>query len=121
MARVCGVFGVVAPERPVSHLTYLGLYALQHRGQESAGMAVADGATLTVVRDMGLVSHVLDDRTLAALPGTAAVGHVRYSTSGASTWRNAQPVYRDVDQQQFALAHNGNLTNTEKLAASAGM
>ncbi len=121
MNRMCGVFGVFAPGRPVSHLVYLGLYALQHRGQESAGMAVADAGTLTVVRDMGLVSNVFDDRTLAALSGTCAVGHTRYSTTGSSTWRNAQPVYRDVDHQQFALAHNGNLTNVEALADAAGM
>src|SRR5215471_9703030 len=121
MNEVCGVFGVYAPGQPVSHLTYLGLYALQHRGQESAGMAVADGTDLTIVRDMGLVSNVFDDRTLAALPGRAAIGHARYSTTGSSTWRNAQPVYRDVDHHQFALAHNGNLTNTETLADGAGM
>jgi amidophosphoribosyltransferase len=121
MKRMCGVFGVFAPGRPVSHLTYLGLYALQHRGQESAGMAVADAGTLTVVRDMGLVSNVFDDRTLAALSGTCAIGHTRYSTTGSSTWRNAQPVYRDVDHQQFALAHNGNLTNVDALADAAGM
>jgi amidophosphoribosyltransferase len=121
MNCVCGVFGVYAPGQPVSHLTYHGLYALQHRGQESAGMAVADGTDLTIVRDMGLVSHVFDDRTLAALSGRAAIGHARYSTTGSSTWRNAQPVYRDIDHHQFALAHNGNLTNTETLADVAGM
>ena len=119
---MCGVFGVFAPGQPVAHLTYLGLYALQHRGQESAGMAVADdGASLTVVKDMGLVSNVFDDRTLAALSGHHAIGHCRYSTTGSSTWRNAQPVYRDVAEHQFALAHNGNLTNTEALADAAGM
>jgi amidophosphoribosyltransferase len=118
---MCGVFGVSAPGQPVSHLTYLGLYALQHRGQESAGMAVADGHTLTVVRDMGLVSNVFDDRTLAALTGTIAVGHTRYSTTGSSTWRNAQPVYRDAVGHEFALVHNGNLTNSEQLVDDAGM
>src|SRR3954451_22437985 len=101
MAPMCGVFGVYAPGKPVSHLTYLGLYALQHRGQESAGMAVADGTDLTIVRDMGLVSQVFDDRTLAALSGRTAIGHARYSTTGSSTWRNAQPVYRDIDHHQF--------------------
>src|SRR5204862_1431705 len=121
MAGMCGVFGVFAPDLPVAHLTYLGLYALQHRGQESAGMAVADGATLTVVKDMGLVSNVFDDRTLAALSGGHAIGHCRYSTTGSSTWRNAQPVYRDVGDRQFALGHNGNLVNTEELAQEAGM
>ncbi len=119
--EACGVFGVVAPEQPVAHLTYLGLYALQHRGQESAGMAVGDGETITVVRDMGLVSNVFDDRTLAPLTGHLAIGHTRYSTTGSSTWRNAQPVYRSVDDCHFALGHNGNLTNTGKLAAETGM
>jgi amidophosphoribosyltransferase len=117
----CGIFGVFAPDQPVAHLTYLGLYAIQHRGQESAGMAVSDGQTITVVKDMGLVSNVFDDRTLAALPGHLAIGHTRYSTTGASTWRNAQPFYRNVGDHSFALAHNGNLVNTEELAAEAGM
>ncbi len=119
--EACGVFGVYAPGQHVAHLTYLGLYALQHRGQESAGMAVSDGHTLTVVKDMGLVSNAFDDRTLAALTGHAAIGHTRYSTTGSSTWRNAQPVYRDVGQLEFALGHNGNLVNTEALADEAGM
>jgi amidophosphoribosyltransferase len=119
--EACGVFGVYAPGQPVSHLTYLGLYALQHRGQESAGMAVSDGEMITVVKDMGLVSNVFDDRTLATLTGHLAIGHNRYSTTGANTWRNAQPVYRDVAAHTFALGHNGNLTNTEELATEAGM
>jgi amidophosphoribosyltransferase len=119
--EACGVFGVYAPQQPVAHLCYLGLYALQHRGQESAGMAVSDGQTVTVVKDMGLVSNVFDDRTLAALTGHLAIGHTRYSTTGSSTWRNSQPVYRDVGAHTFALGHNGNLTNTEELAAEAGM
>ena len=76
----CGVFGVYAPNQPVAHLSYLGLYAIQHRGQESAGIAVSDGQTITVVKDMGLVSNVFDDKTLAALPGHLAIGHTRYST-----------------------------------------
>ena len=115
------MFGVYAPGQPVAHLTYLGLYALQHRGQESAGMAVSDGETVTVVKDMGLVSNAFDDRTLAALTGHLAIGHNRYSTTGSSNWRNAQPVYRDVGAHTFALGHNGNLVNTEALAAEAGM
>jgi len=119
--EACGVFGVYAPQQPVSHLCYLGLYALQHRGQESAGMAVSDGQTVTVVKDMGLVSNVFDDRTLAALTGHLAIGHTRYSTTGSSTWRNSQPVYRDVGEHTFALGHNGNLVNTEELVAEAGM
>jgi amidophosphoribosyltransferase len=117
----CGVFGVYAPNQPVAHLSYLGLYAIQHRGQESAGIAVSDGQTITVVKDMGLVSNVFDDKTLAALPGHLAIGHTRYSTTGSSTWRNAQPFYRATGDHSFALAHNGNLVNTEELAAEAGM
>ncbi len=119
--EACGVFGVYAPGQPVAHLTYLGLYALQHRGQESAGMAVSDGDQVMVVKDMGLVSHVFDDRTLAPLTGDLAIGHTRYSTTGSSTWRNAQPVYRGVGDTQFALGHNGNLVNTGELAEEAGM
>jgi amidophosphoribosyltransferase len=118
--EACGVFGVYAPGQPVAHLTYLGLYALQHRGQEAAGMAVSDGEHIVVDKDMGLVSAVFNERRLAALTGHLAIGHTRYSTTGSSTWRNAQPVYRDVGSQ-FALGHNGNLTNTEELAADAGM
>ena len=119
--EACGVFGVYAPGQPVAHLTYLGLYALQHRGQESAGMAVSDGETIFIDKDMGLVSNVFNDRRLAALSGHLAVGHTRYSTTGSSTWRNAQPVYRSVGEVQFALAHNGNLVNTSSLAEEAGM
>ncbi len=119
--EACGVFGVYGPGLPVAHLTYLGLYALQHRGQESAGMAVSDLRAITVVRDLGLVSHVFDDRTLAGLPGHLAVGHVRYSTTGASTWGNAQPVYRAAGSLHFALGHNGNLVNTAALAAELGV
>jgi amidophosphoribosyltransferase len=119
--EACGVFGVYAPGQPVAHLTYLGLYALQHRGQESAGMAVSDGSTIMIDKDMGLVSNVFNDRRLAALSGHLAAGHTRYSTTGSSTWRNAQPVYRSVGNIQFALAHNGNLVNTAALAEEAGM
>ena len=119
--EACGVFGVYAPGQNVAHLTYQGLFALQHRGQESAGMAVSDGSAVTVVKDQGLVVAVFDDRTLAGLEGHLAIGHCRYSTTGSSTWRNAQPVYRGVGDRQFALGHNGNLTNTEALAEEAGM
>src|SRR5579864_9044187 len=98
------------------------MFALQHRGQESAGMAVADGEAITVVKDMGLVTTVFDEHTMACLPGHLAIGHTRYSTTGASTWRNAQPVYRAVGGAAgFALGHNGNLTNTAALAEQAGM
>ena len=119
--EACGVFGVFAPGQPVAHLTYLGLYALQHRGQESAGIAVADGQAVTVVKDMGLVPNVFNDRTLAGLPGQHAIGHTRYSTTGASNWRNAQPMFREAGGVHFALGHNGNLTNTDALAEEAGM
>jgi amidophosphoribosyltransferase len=120
--EACGVFGVHARGGvEVARLTYLGLFALQHRGQEAAGMAVSDGDTLTVVKDQGLVASVFDDRTLAGLTGHLGIGHCRYSTTGSSTWRNAQPAYRSVGEHMFALGHNGNLVNTEKLAADAGM
>ena len=118
---MCGVVGIHAPDQYVSHLTYLALYALQHRGQEAAGMAVSDGSQLTVVKDQGLVSNAFDDRTLQTLQGHLAVGHTRYSTTGSSTWRNAQPVWREVGGRQLALGHNGNLTNTARLAEDAGM
>jgi amidophosphoribosyltransferase len=121
VGHACGVFGVYAPGQPVANLTYLGLYALQHRGQESAGIAVSDGEFVTVVKDMGLVTQVFDERRLAPLDGHLAIGHVRYSTTGSSTWRNAQPVYRSVGDAGFALGHNGNLTNIEELAAQVGM
>ena len=118
--EACGVFGIYAPGHVVAQLTYLGLYALQHRGQESAGMAVSDGDTITVVKDMGLVAHAFDERKLAPLVGHLAIGHVRYSTTGSSTWGNAQPCYRNVGDAGIALGHNGNLVGTDKLAAEAG-
>ncbi len=121
IGHACGVFGVYAPGQSVAHLTYLGLYALQHRGQESAGIAVSDGQTITVSKDMGLVTQVFDERRLAPLDGHLAIGHVRYSTTGSSSWRNAQPVYRSVADAGFALGHNGNLTNTVELAEHLGM
>ncbi|HYA69007.1 MAG TPA: amidophosphoribosyltransferase [Acidimicrobiales bacterium] len=121
MKEACGVFGVYAPGKPVAQITFDGLYALQHRGQESAGMAVSDGEAVTVVKDMGLVTTVFDERTISCLPGDLAIGHTRYSTTGDSSWRNAQPVYRPVGRAGFALGHNGNLTNTAALADKAGM
>ncbi len=117
----CGVFGVYAPGAPVSHMTFDGLFTLQHRGQESAGMAISDGETITVFKDMGLVSNVFDEHTLASLQGFLAIGHTRYSTTGSSTWRNAQPAYRPLGSAGFALGHNGNLTNTEVIAEEIGM
>jgi amidophosphoribosyltransferase len=119
--EACGVFGIYAPGRRVANLTFDGLYALQHRGQESAGMAVADGDTVMVVKDMGLVATVFDEKILSALDGHMAIGHTRYSTHGSSDWAGAQPVYRPVGRAGFALGHNGNLTNTTELAEKVGM
>ncbi|HEV2723070.1 MAG TPA: amidophosphoribosyltransferase [Thermoleophilaceae bacterium] len=110
----CGVFGVYAPESDVARLAYFALYALQHRGQESAGIAACDGGHIMIERDLGLVSQVFDERNLRALAGSMAIGHVRYSTTGSSAWENAQPVWRP-DRHQVALAHNGNLINAYKL------
>ncbi len=116
----CGVFGVWAPGEEVSKLTYFGLYALQHRGQEAAGIAVSDGFSVVVYKDLGLVAQVFDEPTLASLRGHLAVGHTRYSTTGASTWENAQPTFRtSAAGSGIALCHNGNLVNTAELAARA--
>ncbi|MBE7325867.1 amidophosphoribosyltransferase [Nocardioides sp. Y6] len=112
----CGVFGVWAPGEDVAKLTYFGIYALQHRGQESAGIAVSNGKQILVYKDMGLVSQVFDDATLNSLNGHLAIGHARYSTTGASTWHNAQPTFHPTPHGSLALAHNGNLTNTADLA-----
>ena len=112
----CGVFGVYAPEREVARLAYFALFALQHRGQESAGIASAKSGQIMTVRDLGLVSQVFDEEKLRALHGEMALGHVRYSTTGSSAWENAQPVWRS-DRRQIALAHNGNLINAVELHA----
>ncbi|HCU94640.1 MAG TPA: amidophosphoribosyltransferase [Actinobacteria bacterium] len=113
----CGVFGVWSPGEDVAKLTYFGLYALQHRGQESAGIAVSDGTRIVVYKDMGLVAQVFDESVLTTLRGHVAVGHCRYSTSGASVWENAQPTFRSTSSGSLALGHNGNLINTLELAA----
>jgi amidophosphoribosyltransferase len=110
----CGVFGVYAPTHEVARLAYFGLYALQHRGQESAGIATCEGGHITALRELGLVSQVFDEEKLRALEGDMAIGHVRYSTTGGGAWENAQPVWRD-DGRELALAHNGNLTNAVEL------
>src|SRR5215203_3357133 len=112
----CGVFGVYAPGADVARLAYFALYALQHRGQESAGIAATDAGHIMTVRDLGLVSQVFDEEKLRALQGEMAIGHVRYSTTGSSAWENAQPVWRS-DCRQVALAHNGNLINAVELHA----
>lgn len=112
----CGVFGVWAPGEDVSKLTYYGLYALQHRGQESAGIAVSEGSRILVYKDMGLVAQVFDESILGTLKGHLAIGHCRYSTTGSSVWENAQPTLSSTDVGGLALAHNGNLINTGELA-----
>lgn len=116
MEEECGVFGVWAPDEDVARLTYFGLQALQHRGQESAGIAVGDGKTVTVVKNLGLVTQVFEETDLKALPGNVAIGHVRYSTTGASNaWENAQPHMSSIGRQLIALAHNGSLVNTQQI------
>ena len=116
----CGVFGVWAPGEEVAKLAYFGMYALQHRGQEAAGIAVSDGSSILVYKDLGLVSQVFDESTLATLKGHLAVGHTRYSTTGSTIWENAQPVFRTTRTGTgIALGHNGNLVNTADLAAAA--
>jgi amidophosphoribosyltransferase len=116
----CGVFGAWAPDEEVAKLAYFGLYALQHRGQESAGIAVSDGTRIVVYKDMGLVPQVFDESVLNTLRGYITVGHCRYSTSGSSVWENAQPTFRATPTASLALGHNGNLINTLELAALAG-
>ena len=112
----CGVFGVWAPGEEVAKLSFYGLYALQHRGTESAGIATSDGERILIFKDMGLVSQVFTEGDLATLKGNLAIGHCRYSTTGSSTWVNAQPTLRPTKYGTLALAHNGNLTNTGDLA-----
>ena len=114
------MFGVWAPHEDVAKLAYFGLYALQHRGQESAGIAVSDGSRIVVHKEMGLVAQVFDEPALTALRGHIAVGHCRYSTTGASVWANAQPTFRSTGKVSLALGHNGNLINTRELATLLG-
>ncbi|MGH3271306.1 MAG: amidophosphoribosyltransferase [Trebonia sp.] len=113
----CGVFGVWSPGEDVAKLAYYGLHALQHRGQESAGIAVSDGRRIVVHKEMGLVAQVFDEPSLTALRGDIAVAHCRYSTTGSSVWANAQPTFRSTPDVSLALGHNGNLTNTRELTA----
>ena len=112
---MCGVFGVYAAERDVSRLTYFGLFALQHRGQESAGIAVSEQARLTALRDLGLVTQVFNEQKLHGLQGQVAIGHTRYSTTGSSEWSNAQPLVQHGAVRTIALGHNGNLVNATAL------
>jgi amidophosphoribosyltransferase len=116
----CGVFGIYGPEHDVSRLAYFALYALQHRGQESAGIAAADlGGHIITLRNQGLVSQVFTEHDLRTLAGDLAIGHVRYSTTGSSEWENSQPVHRSAgdggNRREIALAHNGNLVNAVEL------
>jgi amidophosphoribosyltransferase len=113
----CGVFGIHAPGYDVARLTYFGLFALQHRGQESAGIAVSDDGQITVIKDLGLVSQVFNEQILASLSGQHAIGHVRYSTTGSTHWQNSQPLVRSRNGDVIALGHNGNLVNTDELRA----
>src|ERR687887_1306720 len=112
---MCGVFGIRSVERDVARLAYFGLFALQHRGQESAGIAVSDAGRLTVLRDMGLVTQVFDERKLRGLHGELAIGHTRYSTTGSTQWANAQPLVQHGRIRTVALGHNGNLVNAAEL------
>jgi amidophosphoribosyltransferase len=121
LKEACGVVGIVAPGSDVAYMCYDALYALQHRGQESAGMATFNNHQITVVKDNGLVSHVFSDASLRALAGAHVIGHTRYSTSGSANWTAAQPVFRSAAGSIFAIAHNGNLTNTTTLAEEAGI
>jgi amidophosphoribosyltransferase len=114
---MCGVFGIRSVERDVARLTYFGLFALQHRGQESAGIAVADGRRLTALRELGLVTQVFDEGKLRGLRGQLAIGHTRYSTTGSTQWANAQPLVQQGAARTLALGHNGNLTNADELRA----
>ena len=120
MHEECGVFGIFNKENisiDVAKLTYFGLYALQHRGQESAGIAVSDGQKLLIYKDLGLVSEVFNEEKLKTLQGNCAIGHVRYSTTGANIWENSQPLLKNYKGGTFSLAHNGNLVNQEELKA----
>src|ERR1700741_529442 len=117
---MCGVFGVRAPGRDVARLSYFGLYALQHRGQESAGIAVSEDGRLTALRDLGLVPQVFDERSLSGLKGELAIGHTRYSTTGGNAWANAQPLLHHGRARTVALGHNGNLVNAAALRGELG-
>jgi amidophosphoribosyltransferase len=114
------VFGVRGEDIEASRLSYFGLFALQHRGQESAGISVSDGENITVYKDMGLVAQVFDETILAGLAGDLSIGHTRYSTTGSNRWENSQPVFRHLGRNGIALAHNGNLTNTAEVARTVG-
>ncbi len=115
---MCGVLGISAPERDVARLAHFGLHALQHRGQESAGIAVSEAGRLTVLRDLGLVAQVFTEPKLEGLSGELAIGHTRYSTTGGVAWANAQPIVQHGSARTIALGHNGNLVNATELRDS---
>ena len=118
MHEECGIFGIYNQEDnslEVAKITYFGLYALQHRGQESAGIAISDGEKILVYKDLGLVSEVFNEEKLKTLQGNCAIGHVRYSTTGANNWMNSQPLLKKYQGGTFSLAHNGNLVNQDEL------
>ncbi len=117
---MCGVFGIRAPGRDVARLTYFGIYALQHRGQESAGIAVSEHGRLTALRDLGLVAQVFDERSLHGLEGELAIGHTRYSTTGGNAWANSQPLLHHGRTRTVAIGHNGNLVNADELRGAIG-
>src|SRR5919112_3605907 len=115
---MCGVFGVVLPpggDQSAAAIASLGLFALQHRGQESAGVAVSDGEQLMLYKDLGMIASVLDERRLPSLRGSLAIAHCRYSTTGSTIWENAQPTFRLGPRRALAVGHNGNLVNTREL------
>ncbi len=112
---MCGVLGICAPDRDVARLAHFGLHALQHRGQESAGIAVSDEGRLTVLRDLGLVAQVFNEQNVHGLTGQLAIGHNRYSTTGAAHWANSQPILQHGSARTVALGHNGNLVNASEL------
>src|SRR6266487_1240535 len=112
---MCGIVGVHVRGRDAAALAALGLFALQHRGQESAGLAVSDGLGVMVYKDLGLVDQVLDERRLQSLRGELAIAHCRYSTTGSTVWENSQPAFRLGPRRALAIGHNGNLVNTREL------
>jgi len=115
IAEKCGVFGIYALRGKVAEIIFYGLQALQHRGQESAGIAVSDGEDILIFKDLGLVSQVFNKQNIAPLQGHIGIGHNRYSTKGENIWKNSQPLYRMFKNESFAIAHNGNLINVEKI------
>ncbi len=111
----CGIFGIYAPGRKVTEIIFYGLQALQHRGQESAGIAVSDGENILIFKDLGLVTQVFNEQNIAPLQGYIGIGHTRYSTRGMNIWENSQPLYRMFKNESFAMAHNGNLINASEI------